>query len=55
MVKTIFIIEIFSIVVWKSVVLRESVHRRWLIALYWVDFSREHLPVGAKFCQSTHL
>lgn len=57
MVKNMFIREIFSIVVLKSLVLREREreHKRWLIALYWVDFSREHLPVGAEFCQSAHL
>ena len=59
MLKNMFIREIFSIVVLKSLVLRERererAHKRWLIALYWVDLSREHLPVGAEFCQSTHL
>ena len=54
MVKNIFIVEIFSIVVLKPLVLRERESRRWLIALYWVDFSGEQLPVGAEFCQSTH-
>ena len=58
MVKDVSIAEIFNIVVLKQLVLRESA--RAVVAydpvtLYWVDFSREHLPLGAEFCHSAHL
>lgn len=58
MVKDVFIVEMFNIVVLKPLVLRESaraVVAYNLVTLYWVDFSKEHLPLGAEFCHSAHL
>lgn len=44
MVKDIFIIGLFSIMVLKPLI--RGGGQWWLVAFGWVNFSREHLPLG---------